>query len=167
MTFLEHGILLSQIILTAKYGTYMFMIFIVPAYLCFLAANIAWVFVFRKEIIQKDIFYKNWRNRKAHIWARRMMNAAGVIGNWRAYKLSYSSFWGFRLTPAKFSYVGNFRNLQKKFLWINIISCYALVIIGNLVSLFTMNWGTQLYIQMLENIIIFLLVVWAGLWEQN
>ena len=30
-----------------------------------------------------------------------------------------------------------------------------------------MNWGTQLYIQMIENILIFGAMIWAGLWEQK
>mmetsp|Transcript_2499 Transcript_2499/g.3144 ORF Transcript_2499/g.3144 Transcript_2499/m.3144 type:complete len:370 (+) Transcript_2499:4439-5548(+) len=47
------------------------------------------------------------------------------------------------------------------------IGCYSLVLIINLVGLFDLPWGTQLYIQILENIIIFGLLIWAGLWEQN
>ena len=96
------------------------------------------------------------------------MNASAAIGSWKSYKLSYSGFWGFsRLTPAKFSKPENYRHLQKRFMWVNIISVYALVIICNCVGLYTMQWGTQLYIQMLENIIIFLFVIWASMWEQG
>ena len=47
------------------------------------------------------------------------------------------------------------------------IGCYSIVLIVNIVGIFEMNWGTQLYIQVLENIIIFGLLIWAGLWEQT
>lgn len=36
-----------------------------------------------------------------------------------------------------------------------------------LYGLYDMDWGTQLYIQMLENVIIFACVTWAGIWEQR
>lgn len=49
----------------------------------------------------------------------------------------------------------------------NILSVYAVVILVCLVGLFDLDWGTQLYIQMLENVIIFVMVTWAGLWEQK
>lgn len=51
MGFLEHGILLSQIILTAKYGTWHYMIFIVIAYIIFNAINITYYFFFMKKIV--------------------------------------------------------------------------------------------------------------------
>ena len=51
MGFLEHGILLSQIILTAKYGTWHYMIFIMIAYIVFNAINITYYFFFMKKIV--------------------------------------------------------------------------------------------------------------------
>ena len=167
MGFLEHGIILSQIILTYKYGTINYLIFIVIAWVCFVATNIAFAIVHYKQVALKDRTYMNWRNRRSHIWARRLMNWSAIIGSWKSYKLSYSAFWGFKLSPAKFQKPGNYRNLQKKFMWVNIISVYALVIICNCVGLYAMQWGTQLYIQMLENILIFMFIIWATMWEQN
>lgn len=52
-------------------------------------------------------------------------------------------------------------------MWVNILSVYAVVILVNCVGLWDLDWGTQLYIQMLENVIIFVMVTWAGLWEQK
>lgn len=167
MGFLEHGIILSQIVLTYKYGTINYLIFIVIAYVCFVATNITFIIVHYKQVAMKDRTYMNWRNRRAHIWARRLMNWSAVIGSWKSYKLSYSAFWGFKLSPAKFQKPENYRSLQKKFMWVNIISVYALIIICNCVGLYAMQWGTQLYIQMLENILIFMFVIWATMWEQS
>ena len=50
-------------------------------------------------------------------------------------------------------------------MWVNIISVYAFVIVLNCVGLYAMSWGTQLYIQMLENILIFLFLIWGTMWE--
>ena len=52
-------------------------------------------------------------------------------------------------------------------MWINILSVYAVVIVLNCYGLYDLDWGTQLYIQMIENIIIFLMVTWASIWEQK
>ena len=167
MGFLEHGILLSQIILTAQFGTWHYMIFVVIAWLCFVASNVAFLILHFKKVSMKDRMYNNWRNRPQHIWARRLMNVFGVLGSWKSYKLSYAAFWGFKLTPAKFTHPGVFRKLQKIFLWVNIFSVYAVIICCNCYGLYDLSWGTQLYIQMLENIIIFVLVAWAAIWEQS
>lgn len=94
-----------------------------------------------------------------------MMNILGIVASWYSYKLSYSGFYGFKLTPATFQNPGNFRNLQKLFLWVNIGTIYVPLILVNLLGIMDMPWGTQLYIQMIENIIIFLIMIWAGLWE--
>ena len=74
------------------------------------------------------------------------MNTAAILGNWKGYKLSYSAFWGVKLTPARFSNPKVYRQMQKRFLWINILTVYALVILVNLYGLFDLSWGTQLYI---------------------
>ena len=47
------------------------------------------------------------------------------------------------------------------------IGTYSIVLLINLVGLFDLRWGTQLYIQILENIIIFAVLIGAGLWEQK
>ena len=167
MALLEHGCLLSQLILNFRFGTWKYGAFILLAWLAFVATNVAFVFIHYKKITKKDRLYNNWRNRPSNIWARRLMNVLGLIGTWKSYKLSYSAFWGVRLSPAKFSEPKNFRDLQKRFLWINILSCYSLIIILNIYGLLDMDWGTQLYIQMIENILIFLCVIWGGLWEQK
>ena len=111
--------------------------------------------------------FRNWRNRPSHKWAKWLITIGGFIGSWKTYKMSYSAFWGFRLTPAKFSEPARYRAIQKKFLQINMIGTYSIVLLINLVGLFDLRWGTQLYIQILENIIIFGLLIWAGIWEQK
>jgi NADH:ubiquinone oxidoreductase subunit 6 (subunit J) len=167
MGLLVHGCLLSQVILNFKYGTAFYGLFAIIAYLCYVAANIVYTVMHVKKISNKDRLYSNWRNRPQNIFARRLMNIGGLLGSWNTYKLSYSGFWGFKLTPAKFSDPKTFRMLQKVFLRVNIGSVYALIILVNLIGCINMRWGTQLYIQMIENILIFGFMIWAGLWEQK
>ena len=142
MALLEHGCLLSQMILNFRFGTWKYGVFIILAWLAFVATNVAFVFIHYKKISKKDRLYNNWRNRPSNIWARRFMNVLGLIGTWKSYKLSYSAFWGVRLSPAKFTEPKRFRDLQKRFLWINILTCYSLIIILNIYGLLDMDWGT-------------------------
>jgi len=103
MGLLEHGCILSQMILNFKYGTWRYGVFLMLAWFCYVAANIAFSFMHYFKIGKKDRLYNNWRTRPDNIWARRFMNIAGVIGSWKVYKLSYSGFWGVKLTPALFT----------------------------------------------------------------
>lgn len=167
MGLLEHGCLLSQIILNFRWGPVIYGVIVVLAWIFFVAANVTFVILHYRRVTLKDRMYSNWRNRPANLWARRLMNVAGLLGNWKGYKLCYSAFWGVKLTPARFSNAKVYRQLQKRFLWVNIMTVYAPVILINVVGLLTESWGTQFYIQMLENVIIFGLITWASLWEQK
>ena len=167
MGLLEHGVLISEMVLNFRFGTWRYGIFIIGAWLCYVATNIAFVIMHYRKVTKRDKQYRAWRSRANHLWARRLMNAVGLLGSWKGYKLSYSAFWGVKLTPAKFTHPKAYRLLQKRFLWTNILSVYAVIILVNCVGLYDMDWGTQLYIQMLENIIIFIMVTWAGIWEQK
>ena len=120
-----------------------------------------------KKVTMKDRMYNNWRNRPGNIWARRLMNVSAVLGSWKSYKLAYSSFWGVKLTPARFTKPTDFRLLQKRFLIISLCAVNLLMVGICIFGLMDMFWGTQLYIQMIENILIFGVLAWAGLWEQK
>ena len=63
MGLLEHGILLSQIILNFRYGTFRYSIFIILAWCFFCAANVTFVVLHYRRVTEKDRLYKNWRNR--------------------------------------------------------------------------------------------------------
>jgi len=69
------------------------------------------------------------------------------------------------LTPAKFSNPAAFRRQQKIFLWVSIGGVYIPSIIVDIVGIITMKWGTQLYIQLIENVIIFVAMIAVGIWE--
>ena len=63
MGLLEHGCLLSQIILNFQYGKALYAAIFIITWLCFVAANIVFVVFHYKKITLKDRMYANWRNR--------------------------------------------------------------------------------------------------------
>ena len=83
MGVLEHGILISEMILNFKFGTWRYGIFIILAWLCFVATNITFVVMHHKQVAKKDLQYRRWRNRASNKLARRLMNAVGLIGSWK------------------------------------------------------------------------------------
>ena len=111
--------------------------------------------------------YMKWRNLPKHIWVRRLMNGLSLVFTWKSYKLSYSGFYGFKLRPAVFSQPKVFRDLLRKGTYYHIAFVYAPMIILNLVGLIDLDWGTQLYIMMIENIIIAIIMISVGLWENK
>jgi hypothetical protein len=95
------------------------------------------------------------------------MNVLGWVISWKEYKLTYSGFWGYRIKPAQFSSPRNFRMLQRKALYFNMAFTYAGIIILCAVGLGNLDWGTQLYIMMIECIVICAIMIGTGLWEQR
>lgn len=146
MGFLEHGIILSQLILNFKYGTWRYGAFIMIAYAVWFVHNIVFMVLHYKRVTKKDKLYNNWRNRPTNIWARRLMNWFTPLASWKVYKLTYSHFYGVKLTPARFTKPKSYRDLQRCFLYIEVFLVYALLIVVNCYGLYDLDWGTQLYI---------------------
>ena len=106
-----------------------------------------------------------WRNLPDHIWMRRLMNALAAVFSWKAYKMSYSGPFAFKLRPSNFSEPKVFRDLMKKATYFNIFFTYCGMIILSFAGLIDLDWGTQLYIMMIENLIISVIMICVGLWE--
>ena len=111
MGIVEHVAYVTQIILTFKWGTWFFNVFIIILWLFYVAVNIFFQIRFRQEVINKDKFYSMWRERPENLWSRKLMNALGWVFSWKEYKLTYSGFWGYRIRPARFSSPGVYRDL--------------------------------------------------------
>ena len=147
MGLLEHGAILSQLILNFKYGTWRYGVLLMLAEGFYVLGNLSFAVVHYKKVSKKDRLYNNWRNRPANIWARRLMNVTGILGSWKTYKLSYSAFWGVKLTPARFTHPVVYRHLQRNFLWMNILTVYVVVIAVCCYGVYDMDFmSTQLYI---------------------
>ena len=111
--------------------------------------------------------YAMWRERPENIWSRKLMNALGWVFSWKEYKLTYSGFWGYRIRPARFSSPGIYRHLQYQAYKCNIFLTYIGVIILCCVGLYDLDWTTQLYTMMIEMIVICLIMILLGYYEQK
>ena len=63
MGLLEHGCLLSQIILNFQWGKALYGVIVILAWMCFVATNIVFFILHYRRITLKDRLYSNWRNR--------------------------------------------------------------------------------------------------------
>lgn len=134
-------------------------------YGCYFAGNVAFHFIHLKNVALEDQLYNKWRNHPDHIWARRLMNILGFLISWKAYKLAYSSNFAIRLTPAKFMNASNYRKYMKNMVIYNLVTTYGGVIILNFVGVIDFDWGTQLYIMMIENMVISVIMIGCLIWE--
>ena len=64
MGLLEHGCLLSQLILNFRFGTWLYGAVLILAYIAFVTANIVFAVLHYRRISTKDRLYAGWRNLK-------------------------------------------------------------------------------------------------------
>jgi hypothetical protein len=57
--------------------------------------------------------------------------------------------------------------MQRHFFLFNCFTTYPIMVVLNVVGLLDMDWGNQLYICFLENLVIVALMITVGLWEQR
>ena len=167
MGILEHIALLTQILLIwlSPYlkAKALWLLLFVVIYIGYWALNIAFLIMFKKDVIDKDKFYIQWRMRSENLWSRKLMNALGFI-SWKEYKLTYSGFWGYRIRSARFQSPGVYREIQRKIFWWN-IGLYILIIVLAVFCFTMIPWGTQLPIMCIEIVVISIIMTFAGLWE--
>ena len=73
------------------------------------------------------------------------MNGLAAVFSWKAYKLSYSALFAFKLRPATFTSPKVFRDMQRKATYFNIAFTYSGMILLAVVGMIDLDWGTQLY----------------------
>lgn len=166
MGFVENLSLLTQIIMTFRFGTWRYGIPIILAWLFYIIANPVFSFFFKKKIAEVDIYYSKWAKNPENAVTKNVLWWVGSGISWKFYKLMYSHFWGYNIKTVTMQDCSAIRNLQKWFLLFNCCTTYLLVVIMNFVGLIDMDWGTQLYICFIENLIISLLLAGLGGWEQ-
>jgi hypothetical protein len=167
MGVVENLSLLTQIVMTFKFGTWRFLGPILVAWLAYLAGNPVFAVYFKKKIGDVDAVYAKWQTRPENTVTKRVLLICGSTVSWKFYKLLYSHFWGYNIKQAAFKEPTVLRTAQKWFLIYNCIGTYLIVLCVNLFGLFDMDWGTQLYISFIENIIISLVMALLGGWEQR
>lgn len=157
--------LITQIILTFKFGTWRYNTVIIIAWLLYVAGQPLFQYFFTKRIIKEDKLYQQWRAKPSNLFAKQFMNISGAVISWKFYKLLYSHFWGYTFKYSEFSQPHVFEDLQKYAHLYNVTLTYLPVIILNIVGCADLSWGTQLYIMMIENLIICILLAILGVVE--
>ena len=166
MSFVENLSLLTQIVMTFRFGTWRYGIPIILAWALYVLANPVFSFFFKKKIAEVDIYYSKWAKNPDNTATKNMLFWLGSGISWKFYKLLYSHFWGYNIKSVTIKDCAAIRSIQKWFLLFNSCTTYPLVLIMNFAGLIDMDWGTQLYICFIENLIIVLLLIGLGWWEQ-
>jgi hypothetical protein len=91
----------------------------------------------------------------------------GSTVSWKFYKLLYSHFFGIKITSFRFSEPVKVEQLMFRTTLANIVVTYLPLIVLNLIGLAYMTWGTQLYIMMIENLILALIGIFLGGFEHR
>lgn len=166
---IEHVAMITQTILTLFYGTYNYLIVCLLVWILYLASHPTFSWLFYKRITLIDAKYRQWlegeSNGHKNKTGSMVMIIFGTVLNWRYYKLLYSHFWGYKLKASSFSNPEEFKKLNKYFLLANIVLVYVPLIAIDIYGLIDLDWGTQLYICMIETLILSLCGIGLGIYE--
>ena len=89
----------------------------------------------------------------------------GTVVSWKFHKLLYSRFFGVHVNQFRFSNPKVVERLMFKATMVNVGVTWVPLIILNLVLIFMLQWGTQLYMMLIENVILALLCIIVGIVE--
>lgn len=85
--------------------------------------------------------------------------------NWRFYKLLYSHFWGYQVKTSLFANPDMYVKLNKVWLIFNCLATYLPLIIFDIVGLADLDWGNQLYISLIETLVLSIVMAGVGIYE--
>jgi len=154
MGCLEFFSTLAQLIFTFKFGRPVFAAVIVVIFVIYIALNIVFFVLFIKRIKQKDEkFTAHHAKKSEHRPEAIATEVLAVVFSWRFIKLFYSHFLGTRVKVAEFSNPWGFEALQKKAMYAAFGFYYLPLFVLCLVGLMQLNWGTQLYVCLVENLV--------------
>ncbi len=126
------------------------------AIIVYVALNIAFIYWYKKRVC-KDRGFVAWREQ--HECASRWINVLSCVLSFQIRRLYYCRFASFNMFFAQFE---DFRALLvplNYFTLLLVIFCYFLIIGVDIVGLARLAWGTQLYITLIESLIITVLLV--------
>lgn len=116
--------------------------------------NIVFFIFFWLKVKAKDEKFMAHHGKKSDHRAEAIATEVlAVLFSWRFIKLFYSHFLGTRVKVAEFSNPWEFEALQKKAMYALFALYYLPLFVLCLMGLLNYNWGTQLYITLLENAI--------------
>jgi hypothetical protein len=142
MGFIENFSLLTQIVMTFKFGTFKYAISIIIAYILYLLGNSSFSIIYRLKIAKVDSAFQRWLVRPENNFTSKVLLVGGSVFSWKFYKLLYSHNFGYNIKNAVFKSPAAFRTVQKWFLIYNCATTYWIVVLTNIIGLITTHWGT-------------------------
>ncbi len=127
------------------------------AALCYLVLNIVFFVYYKMSIIKNDSGFKDWREH--NLSTCRWMSFISCVFSFKIMRLLYSKLYGFNNFAAQFA---NHQTLIKpltSFTILHILLCYVPIITADIIGLIELEWGTQLYINMIETLILTIIMI--------
>lgn len=153
-SMLEHLSIIAQVFLAFAYTNPIWGVLALLLWAAYVAMNLLFFRGFNSEVVEKDITYRRWRDKPQNVWTNRMITFLGTWISWRSYKLLYSHFFGYKINTTDFSDSHAYQVVMKKLTMLTIYAVYAPMFVLNLICLVTISWGDQLFIDLIENMII-------------
>lgn len=167
MGLIEHIAIIVQFALTFVFSTYIMAILIGVIWALYsitlLVFNVLWYIL----IVRKDARFRLYMKHSSNVWSSRVRTVLGLFLNWRFHKLLYSHFFGIHVNTFLFTDGEAVGKLMFRINLSNILLTYLPLLIVNCVGLATTNWGTQLSILWIENIVIALIMLVCSLIEHR
>jgi hypothetical protein len=148
----------------AEYPTGRLLIMCVTGWVMFfmVTSNFIFACIFCR-ITRQDNAFMNWREYFKK--SKCLIQFIGVVLNWKFQRLFYSRFFGFDHFSANFSNLKRFLNWMMCFAILNIVFCILPLIIIDILGLLILGWGSQLYITIIETLVLSIIMLLATLIE--
>ncbi len=114
-------------------------------------------------ITKKDAASQNWR--EFYKKTKCFIQFFGIVFSFKFKRLFYSRFFGLDNFSANFSNLRRFLNFFAIITIFNILFCLLPIIIVDIYGLITLSWGTQLYITLIETLVLSLIMFFFSLLE--
>ena len=128
-------------------------------YLIFWGMQILFRCKFEREIEGMDKSYVKWKREKRNTWIHEFIQNVGQFLSWKIYKLLYSHFFGWKIKTAEFDRQRTFEKIMRDATIINVVGIYLPLILICVIGLLSYSWGDQLYVMLVENILISLVMM--------
>ena len=158
MGLLEHASIIAQVFLAFGYAHALWGLLAIIIWAVYIVLQYLFYRDFTREVVQKDLTYRKWTKDKANAMSVKVISCLGTYISWGFYKLLYSHFYGYSIKTTDFEDSKKYQAIMWKYTLLTICAVYAPLFLLNFICLLTITWGNQLYIELIENMIIAVLM---------
>ena len=127
------------------------------AYLFLVGSNIAYHCFYRKRILTKDMAFKDWREQ--YSCSAKTTSFVAALVSFKTIRFLYSRFGGYDRFQAGFSSFDMFWRPLMFFSVFNAFLTLAPIIFIDIVGLTTLPWPTQIYVTLIETLVLSILII--------